>query len=179
MPSEQCLEAAPIHLNFDHEVVRSFLDIFHIASSTGISVDLSFCKELLAISDMLGTPGIERFLMGELRQSFDPHGDIPPLNAWDAFKIAAARNDTRLAKAAIRCFELSGHNVRRLLLGQSPAFFDDIPPRYIYALMRASFDPTPCPDHRSQFAKSKESSHTREAIHVRTVAQIAYGFTLD
>ena len=62
MPSDQSLETALIHLDHDHELFRAFLDIVYISLPTSIVVELEDCEDLLALSDMLGTPGIERFI---------------------------------------------------------------------------------------------------------------------
>jgi len=86
-----------------------------------------------------------------------PDGGRPPLDAsWEAFKIAAKRDDIDLAKADVGYLHLSiRHKLQTLLTRKPLCFFDDIPPGYIYALIRISFDSSlsPCPaicGHRDQ-----------------------------
>ena len=63
-----------------------------------------------------------------MRSDLEATGD-PSVDAWVAFKIGAMRGHVGLVKAAIRCFELSEHNVWLLLTSNPPSFFDVIPPR--------------------------------------------------
>jgi hypothetical protein len=49
------------------------------------------------------------------------------------------RGDVELAKIAIRGLKPPSHNAQYRLTSGSLSNFDDIPPRYIYALMRATF----------------------------------------
>lgn len=144
-----------------------------------MDIDLSICDSLLALCDLFGTPLLERLILTQMRVSLNPKGDALLVDAWNAFKIGAKRDDIDLAKAAIRCFGLSGYDVRSILLRNSPSHFNLIPPRYIYALMRASFDPKVCPDHTEQSRNSKDPNHPREAVHVRHLAQSAVRFSLD
>jgi hypothetical protein len=180
IPSKQDLSDAPIHLDHDHDAVRSFLDLLGTSSSTEVSVNLSNCDALLSLSDMFGTPRVERDILRTLRSSLKPDGGKPPIDAWDAFKIAARRDDVELAVSAIWCFELSGHTLKQLLTGNPPSFFDNIPPNYVYALMRSAFDSGSC----SQTGKCPTceryvSLSAPRAVQVLSAPVAAHRFSLD
>jgi len=178
VPSAQSIETAPIHLDHEHDVVRSFVNILAPSPGTDVGMDVKMCESLLALSDMFGTPRAEQFILKSLQTSLKTGNGIPPFDAWNAFKIAAKRDDVELARDAIRCFERSGHTLKTLLTGRLPSFFDNIPPRYVYALMRCAFQPMPHERFATAGRTCNEPLHKVEAVHVWSVDQVANTFTL-
>lgn len=102
-------------------------------------VKVELCTDLLKLSDMSGTPQVERNVLSSL--SFE-QGRVPSLDAGGVFNVAAECDDVALAQAAVRCLGLSGHSIRDILLRKTPSFVDRIPP-YLHALFRCSLQSTP------------------------------------
>jgi len=139
VPSEQSIETAPIHLEHSNDVVRYFLDSLTPSPSAEMLVKVELCTDLLKLSDMLGTPQVERNVLNSMRiaMTFET-GRKPPIDAWGVFKVAAGRDDAVLAKAAVRCLGLCGYSIKDILFRKSPSFVDGIPPRYLFALLRCA-----------------------------------------
>lgn len=86
---------------------------------------------------MFGTPRVETYVLDSMRVAMTSEkGKKPPIDALGVFEVAAKRDHIALAKAATRYSESSGHNIEDLIVSSTPAFFDGVPPRYFYALMR-------------------------------------------
>ena len=169
-----------MNLEFNHDTVRSFLDLLSTSSSTEVTIDLSLCDDILSLSDTFGTPRVERYILKTLQSALKPDCGKPPIDAWDAFTIAARRDNVELARSAIWCFELSGHTLKQFVAGNSPSFFDGIPPRYIYALMRCALD-TGNSEQRGRCQRCEISVVVRDpnAVQVLSAAVAAHRFTLD
>jgi hypothetical protein len=178
VPSEQKIESAPIHLDHDHEIIRRFIDLLYLSTSSEIDIDLSRCEELLVLSDLFGSPRGERYILYCLRKAMNPDGGSPAFDAWKAFRIAAQRDDVGLAKAAISCFELSGYSIKERLTNQSTWHFDDIPSRYIYALMRSAWSSNPRVKYDSR-GRPYEDAGDKETIYLRDLKAVSQSFCLE
>lgn len=97
-----------------------------------------------------------------LNQKFD---------AWEIFKTAANQGDVDLAKLAISHFDKSGVVLRDFFVKQSTSFFDDLPPRYVFALLRCFADPS--------LVRCTYEELSLPAIVFRFAAQAAAAFSLD
>lgn len=140
-----------------------------MSPTTRIYVEIKWYKELLDLADLFQAPTIAAQVMQSVLLHMSETSGKPVLDAWDVFKLAAQRDDELLAKAAIRSFHLSGYDVALILGGNKPAFFEGIPPRYIYALMYSTFQQT---------ALRKNHDRSRHVL-VRDLSQIARDFTLS
>lgn len=113
------------------------MDLLIPSPSAIIMVEVELCANLLRLSDMFGTPRVEKYVLDSMRIAMScEKGKKPPIDARGVLQVAAKRDDIALAKAAIRCFESSAHNIEDLIVSSTPAFFDGVPPRYFHALMR-------------------------------------------
>jgi hypothetical protein len=66
---------------------------------------------------------------------------IESSEAWDIFKLAAKQGDPDLAKLAIAHFDEAGVRPREWFAQKPPSFFDDVPSRYVFALLRCFVNP--------------------------------------
>jgi hypothetical protein len=140
LPSPQKLNQAPIQLDQDQHAVRHFIDVMCISTETAFTINVELYRELLALSDMLQTPHIEAMVIEAVITHTASKSSKPHLDAWDLFKVAAVRDPIDLPKAAIRSFDACGHDAAKILGTSRPGFYDDIPSRYVYALMRATLN---------------------------------------
>jgi hypothetical protein len=139
------------------------------ASAMSMDMGITPYKEYLALTGLFQAPLLEGYIMQYVLQDMNPADGEPELDAWDVFKLAAERNNAELAKAAIRCFTLSGYDVASILGSNKPAFFDGIPPRYVFALMQSTF--------KVPASNDGYLHHSRQIL-VRQLSQIADDFTL-
>lgn len=154
--------------------MRLFVDLMSMSTAMLINLDIKgykeSYKEYLALADLFQAASIGDYIMQCVLQDMKhPTGGKPQLDAWDVFKLAAERNDLELAKAAIRCFTLSGYDVASILGSNKPAFFDGVPPRYVYALTQSTF--------KVPASNDGYLHQTRHGL-VRQPSQIADDFTL-
>lgn len=113
--------------------------------------------QYVALRALLARPG-----GCDLLGNFDP---------WEAFKVAAMRDDLELAILSIKAFDRSNLTISDILTTKPASFFEDIPPRYVYGLMRSAFVHTEY--------KTKKAGNKKECLGFRTPAEIAAAFSLD
>ena len=83
VPSEQSIEAAPIHLDHSRDVVRYFLDLLAPSPSVNILVEVELCADVVELSDMFGTPRVEKYVLNSMRVAMaSEKGKKPPIDAW-------------------------------------------------------------------------------------------------
>jgi hypothetical protein len=176
VPSEQSIETAPIHLEHSNDVVRYFLDSLTPSPSAEMLVKVELCTDLLKLSDMFGTPQVERNVLNSMRVAMTyEKGRKPPIDAWGVFKVAAERDDVVLAKAAVRCLGLCGHSIKDILFRNPPSFVDGIPARYLHALLRCSLMmPSGLHPHHHEY-----SQESRQPISTRDWEAAADNFSLQ
>jgi hypothetical protein len=84
-------------------------------------VKVELCTDLLKLSDMFGTPQVERNVLNSMRVAMTYEtGRTPPIDALGVFKVAAQRDDPALARAAVGCLGLSGHSIMDNLFKKPP-----------------------------------------------------------
>jgi hypothetical protein len=124
---------------------------------------------------MFGTPQVERHVLNSMRSAMTfEHGRVPPLDAREVFRVAAARDDALLAKAAVRCLGSSGHSVKGILFTKPMFFVEGVPARYLHALLRSSIEL-----HRDDLYHYGYSENPRERIIMRDCEKAASQFTLQ
>lgn len=92
-------------------------------------------------------------------------------DAWEIFKLAANQGDVVLAKLAIGHFDKSSVVVRDFFAIQSTTLFDDVPPRYVFALLRCFAHPT--------LVRCTHEGSSLKAIVFQSATQAAADFSLD
>jgi hypothetical protein len=90
---------------------------------------------------------------------------------WNIFALAARRNNADLAQCAIGCFDRADLDIKELLAGQPPSFYDNIPSRYFHALLRSAVYPATAYETRK--------GYSREWLAIREVEQMVGEFSLD
>jgi hypothetical protein len=172
VPSEQSIETAPIYLEHSNAVVRYFLDSLTPSPSAQMLVKIELCTDLLKLSDMFGTPQVERNVLNSMRiaMTFET-GRKPPIDAWGVFKVAAERDDLALAKAAVGRLGLSGHSIMDIVFKKPASFVDGIPSRYLHALLRCSLK-FEC------FGSIDYSQQSRDPLYSRDWESAAASFSL-
>jgi hypothetical protein len=69
---------------------------------------------------------------------------IPNLDVWEVFKLAAVRDDIKLAKGAIAALDTAGLTNKILFQEgkgtESLARFEGVPLRYVYRLLMSRFE---------------------------------------
>jgi len=158
-----------IQLKQNGNIVRHFVDSVtsamphHIDLNNRGSWDLCLYLRATEIQDvalraLMSKPG-GMDLMG----NFDP---------WEAFKVAATRGDTELAILSIKAFDRSDLSVVDILTTKPASFLEDVPLKYVYALMRSAFV-------RTEYKVKKAGAVKKECLGFRTPAEIAAAFTLE
>jgi hypothetical protein len=171
LPSDQSIDQAPIHVHQPANIVRKFIDC--AISSQDHDFKLSFVdiKAFVDLCDHLQCLAIKLSVLKSLKIQMANINLKQTFDAWEIFKVAANQGDVALAKLAIGHFERSGI-VRDLFAKQSATFFDDVPPRYVYALLRCFTDPT------LAIVKCPILGDSRQAIVFRPAHQAAAAFSL-
>jgi hypothetical protein len=95
-------------------------------------------------------------------------GNFDPL---EAFKVAAMRDDFELAVLSIKAFDRSSLTISDILTTMPPSFFEDVPPRYVYGLMRSAFVQTEY--------KTRKAGSEKECLGFKTPAEIATAFSIE
>ena len=172
VPSEQRTETAPVYLEHGNAVVRYFLDSLTPSASAEMLVKVELCTDLLKLSDMLGTPLVERNVLNSMRvaMTFET-GRKPPIDAWAVFKVAAERDDIALAKAAVSRLGLCGHSIMDIVFKKPASFVDGIPSRYLHALLRCSL-------RFECFGSIDYSQQSRDPLYSRDWESAAAAFSL-
>jgi hypothetical protein len=160
-----------ILLKQNGNVVRQFIEC--VTSSLSHEIDLpnrgvrdmwDLCVTLratviqyVALRALLARPGGT-----DLLGNFDP---------WEAFKVAATRDDLELAKLSIKAFDRAIIPISEILTTKPPSFFNGIPPQYVFALMRSAFVQTEY--------ETKKGSNKKKCLGFRSPSEIAEAFCLD
>lgn len=148
----QSNEIAPIFLHQTSDIVRHFIDHVTSANAHETKLDAADYKHILDLCDHLRAPTIELSIIQNLKLRVNrvTHCDIDPLAI---FKLAASRNDFMLARSAIGAFDGAGTTVSTMLLTTPPAF-DDVSPRYLYAVVRYFVEVTDsCGGHTNLYVR--------------------------
>jgi hypothetical protein len=146
---ESVTSAVPHHIDLNNRGLRDMWDLCLYLRATDI--------QYVALRALLVRPG-----------GCDPLGNFDP---WEAFKVAAKRDDCELAVLSIRAFDRSSLTISDILTTKPASFLEDVPPRYIYALMRSAFVHTEY--------KTKKAGSKKECLDFRTPAEIAAAFALE
>jgi len=142
LPSTQSLEAAPIHLNQNADIVRFFVN--YITSSMGFDIKSSAtdCQHLIDLCDHLQVPTLYGAVIQSLKLRASRKQLPKGFDAWGMFKIAADQDDVTLAKSAIGCFDRAAVSIKDIFVQDPPSIYDGISPQYIFALLRCFAKPT-------------------------------------
>jgi hypothetical protein len=160
-----------IQLKQNGNIVRHFVESVTLSmphpidlSNRGLRDMWDLCLHLratdiqyVALRALLARPG-----GCDLLGNFDP---------WEAFKVAAMRDDFELAILSIRAFDRSSLAISDILTTKPASFFEDVPPRYIYGLMRSAFVHTEY--------KTKKAGSKKECLGFKAPAEIAAAFSLE
>lgn len=124
-------------------VLRSFIDTmytrrfdFRLDNTTTVA-ELS---QLFELCDKFRTlPEQAKAITRALREMLAAGGE-PKLDPWEAFKLAAQQEYVALARvAATKLREEQGKHHILKLAETSPSFFEGIPPKFVYALLRYAY----------------------------------------
>jgi len=171
LPSTQQIDQAPIHVHQTGDIVRQFVDCIVSSKSHDLSLTLADTKHFLDLCGHLQASTISLSVLDSLKTRMGRVEHDPGLNAWEVLKLAADHGDVALAKIAVGCFGRSNVGIRGILATKSPSFFDDIPPRYVFALLR-SFA------HPSLVSVTWNNSHLPAVVFV-SESEAAKAFSLD
>jgi hypothetical protein len=141
LPTAQSISEAPIHLDHNSNVVRHFVDYVTSSRLYNIHLDMTGFEQLLDLCDHFQSPAIEKCVLASIQATLEEGRYGSDFDPWTIFGIAARRDSFHLAKAAVVCVYCSGVDLRDLLIAKPPSFYDDIPPRYLHALLRSTFAP--------------------------------------
>lgn len=135
LASSQSNEIAPIFLHQTSDIVRHFIDYVTSANAHETKLDAADYKHILDLCDHLRAPSIELSIIQNIK--FRVKNVIPcDIDPLAVFKLAASRDYFNLAKAAIGAFDRANVRIVTMLPTTSPAFFDGVPPRYLFAMLR-------------------------------------------
>lgn len=170
LPSDQSIDQAPIHVRQSAKIVRTFVDCATSSHEHDFKVDPTDLVGFADLCDHLQAQTIKSTVLDNLKKQMksDPYR---ALGAWNIFKWAAKEADLELARLAITSFDRSDIVVRDLFVERSTTFFDDIPPRYVFALLRSFADPA--------MNRHGQGGRVHDAIIFRSSIDAANAFTLD
>ena len=92
---------------------------------------------LFALCDYLQAPDQTAAFVRALKRTFDA-GCQWPLDPWEVFKLAAQLDNIEIARLAAARLQEDNRSLTHLLFANPPSFFDGVPPKYVYALVRSS-----------------------------------------
>ena len=170
-PSTQAIADAPIHPHQNAHTVRHFVD--YVTSAKHHDVRLSFkgFQHLLDLCDHLQCSGIEKSVLGALKNTLKRKEYPFGFNPWEVFVLAAQRDDLALAKCAIGFFDRPKVAARVLIVLKSTTPPYNTSSRYYDALLRCAVDPeTSCRLPNGAFLIPEG---------LRSVEQMVEGFSLD
>lgn len=98
-------------------------------------------RALLEICDRLHCTGVDEAIWTATKTQLEEIDKSGGFTAWETFKVAALRNDGRMAAKAIRSFQRFGHTFD-VICSQGPEYYEGIPTRYLSALLAGNFQPT-------------------------------------
>jgi len=171
LPSTQSIEEAPIHVHQPANVVRKFIDCVISSQDHDFKLGFTEIKDFVDLCDHLQAPTVKLGVMRSLKLQMGNSNLSQTFDAWGIFKLAANQADVALAKLAIGHFDRSGIILRDLFLKRPSSYFDDIPPRYVYALLRCFIHPI--------INTFTYEGITHNAMVFRSGTQAASAFTLD
>jgi hypothetical protein len=141
LPSSQSIDQAPIHVHQCAHIVRLFIDYVTSSGSHDLKPSVSESRHILDMCDHLQAFNIKALILDSLAARIYDVGLIPRIDAWGIYKIAATQDDVALAQLAIGHFDKSGVKLRDMFTKGSLSMFEDIPLRYVFALLRCFVSP--------------------------------------
>lgn len=127
----------PIELEYSSEVVRMFIDGMYSRHDYWIDMSVPQFRDLFELCDTFQAPEQDAVFARALKERFVRETDNP-LHPWEVFKLAAQRDNLELAKLAGSKLQDDGRSLSHLVLANPPSFFDGVPPKYVYALVRSA-----------------------------------------
>lgn len=136
-PGKPIENGIPIELGYSTEVVRMFIDVMYSRHDIRIDMSVPQFKDLFQLCDDFQAPEQDAAIARALRERFTRQTDNP-LDPWDVFKLAAQRDNLEIAKLAASKLQENDRSLSHLVLANPPSFFDGVPPKYVYALVRSA-----------------------------------------
>lgn len=171
LPSQQPIDRAPLHVHQPANIVRKFVDCAISSQEHDFKLGFVDIEDFVDLCDHLQASAIKLSVLKSLKVHLGNVTLNLQFDAWEIFKLAANQGDIALAKLAIGHFDKSGIAVRKFFAIQSTTFFDDIPPRYVYALLRCFAHPT--------LVRCTHEGSSLKAIVFQSATQAAADFSLD
>lgn len=136
-PSDQALEHSPIALENDAEIIRHFIDLINSRGTLTMDLDVAGFSQLFALCDRFESTAIADSISRAMCDKLRRHPYPGMFDPWEVFKLAARLDRFELARTAAANMSRGGRQADRLVVKTQPSHFDNVPPRYIYALIRA------------------------------------------
>lgn len=137
VPSQEPLENAPIHLDYSSTTIRPF--VYHIYSNTAIDFEMTtrVCKELFELCDRFQALQIYDLTCRTMQLRLENSKTFKDLDVWEIFRLAALKDDVKLAKSAIAALDSAGLTQEVLFTNnaKSRARFEGLPVRYVHAIL--------------------------------------------
>lgn len=127
-------------IKLDHaaKTIETFVDLMCTRYEFEMDICLNDYLGLFALCDKFQTSCQAEDITRSLQKRI-AEGDFLHLEPWEVFNFAARRDDVQVTRLAVQLLEKGKHrSLSQFIFGASSSFFDDIPPRYVYALFRSA-----------------------------------------
>jgi hypothetical protein len=141
LPSSQSIDEAPIQVHQTANIVRRFVDCINSSPEHDPQLKGADLGHFIELCDHLQASAIKSSVLRRVTARLSDIEENRDCDAWEIFKCAAKQDNVALAKLAIGNFDKSGVKLRDMFASEAPLFFDDMPPQYVYALLRCFVNP--------------------------------------
>lgn len=126
-----------IFLDYDASIVRTFLDSTYARHDFPIDKNVADFTDLFKLCDQFRAPSQAEYITRALSSKLSKGGEAP-LDPWEVFKLAAKRDKVDLARLAASKLQEDSRSLTHLIFCNTSSFFEDVPSRYMHALIRCS-----------------------------------------